>query len=90
MVGFCTYLMFPYVQLPGILSLSTKFLPTVMNLLKKLADEGQRPPAPETRRTHELDSRSFRNGEHSDSVSDASSNITSSETGVEYTSPVKQ
>ncbi|CAA6666153.1 unnamed protein product [Spirodela intermedia] len=30
----------------GILALSTKFLPTVMNLLKKLADEGQRPAGP--------------------------------------------
>ncbi|XP_023642602.1 protein ROOT HAIR DEFECTIVE 3 isoform X1 [Capsella rubella] len=30
--------------LPGLLSLSTKFLPTVMNLLKKLAEEGQAPP----------------------------------------------
>ncbi|XP_044496575.1 protein ROOT HAIR DEFECTIVE 3-like isoform X2 [Mangifera indica] len=29
--------------LPGLLSLSTKFLPTVMNLLKKLAEEGQVP-----------------------------------------------
>ncbi|KAL3824449.1 hypothetical protein ACJIZ3_020478 [Penstemon smallii] len=29
--------------LPGILSISTKFLPTVMNLLRKLAEEGQRP-----------------------------------------------
>ncbi|GJW71566.1 hypothetical protein Tco_0128483 [Tanacetum coccineum] len=29
--------------LPGILSLSTKFLPTVTNLLRKLAEEGQRP-----------------------------------------------
>ncbi|RYR40438.1 hypothetical protein Ahy_A09g046193 [Arachis hypogaea] len=26
--------------LPGLLSLSTKFVPTVMNLMKKLADEG--------------------------------------------------
>ncbi|MBA0552018.1 hypothetical protein Golob_022861, partial [Gossypium lobatum] len=29
--------------LPGLLSLSTKFLPTVMNLLRKLAEEGQMP-----------------------------------------------
>ncbi|CAM8920411.1 unnamed protein product [Rhodiola kirilowii] len=31
--------------LPGLLSLSTKFLPTVMNLLKKLAEQGQAPAA---------------------------------------------
>ncbi|XP_042756298.1 protein ROOT HAIR DEFECTIVE 3 isoform X1 [Lactuca sativa] len=30
-------------MLPGILSLSTKFLPTVTNLLRKLAEEGQKP-----------------------------------------------
>lgn len=27
-------------QLPGIISVSTKFLPTIMNLVKKLAEEG--------------------------------------------------
>nr|CAD1824264.1 unnamed protein product [Ananas comosus var. bracteatus] len=73
--------------LPGLLSLSTKFLPTVMNILKKLADEGQQPPAPERRRGPELDSKSFRNGVYSNSTSDASSNISSPESGVEYSSP---
>ncbi|KAH0891340.1 hypothetical protein HID58_053769 [Brassica napus] len=34
---------FQHGALPGLLSLSTKFLPTVMNLLKKLAEEGQAP-----------------------------------------------
>ncbi|KAH0452618.1 hypothetical protein IEQ34_019917 [Dendrobium chrysotoxum] len=77
--------------LPGILSLSTKFLPTVMNLLKKLADEGQRPTASDTRRNPELDSMSFPNGVNNTSASSAaSSNVTSSDSGVEYTSPVKQ
>lgn len=61
-----------------------------MNLLKKLADEGQVPAAPQTQRNHELDSRSFRNGVNSDTISDASSNVTSSESGAEYTSPMKQ
>ncbi|XP_020105607.1 protein ROOT HAIR DEFECTIVE 3-like [Ananas comosus] len=73
--------------LPGLLSLSTKFLPTVMNILKKLADEGQQPAAPERRRGPELDSKSFRNGVYSNSTSDASSNISSPESGVEYSSP---
>ncbi|XP_020697324.1 protein ROOT HAIR DEFECTIVE 3 [Dendrobium catenatum] len=89
--------------LPGILSLSTKFLPTVMNLLKKLADEGQRPTASNTRRNPELDSKSFPNDVNSTSTSSAastnetssnstaaSSNVTSSDNGVEYTSPIKQ
>nr|XP_010925000.3 LOW QUALITY PROTEIN: protein ROOT HAIR DEFECTIVE 3 [Elaeis guineensis] len=76
--------------LPGLLSLSTKFLPTVMNILKRLADEGQRPAAPETRRNPELDSKSFRNGVYHNSTSDASSNISSSESGAEYSSPLTQ
>lgn len=39
-------------QLSGFLSLSTNILPTIMNLLKRLADEGQR-PAPATASTEE-------------------------------------
>lgn len=40
-----------FLQLPGIISISAKFIPTVMNLLKNLAAEGQAPPAanPENR-----------------------------------------
>eukprot|EP00262_Sarcandra_glabra_P002598 TRINITY_DN1299_c0_g1_i7.p1 TRINITY_DN1299_c0_g1~~TRINITY_DN1299_c0_g1_i7.p1 ORF type:complete len:839 (-),score=166.53 TRINITY_DN1299_c0_g1_i7:268-2514(-) len=78
--------------LPGILSLSTKIVPTVINLLKRLAEEGQKPPtASDPRRNPTLESRSFRNGTHPDSTtSDASSNITSSESEIEYSSPVKK
>ncbi|KAG0493070.1 hypothetical protein HPP92_006468 [Vanilla planifolia] len=80
--------------LPGILSLSTKFLPTIMNLLKKLAEEGQRPSVPESQRAPEFDSKSFRNapnGMQSNSTStDASSTVISTESSVEYTSPLKQ
>ncbi|KAH7686487.1 RHD3/Sey1 protein [Dioscorea alata] len=76
--------------LPGILALSTKFLPTVMNLLKKLADEGQRPAAPEPHRNPELAAKSFRNGVHNSTTSDASSNITSSENESEQSSPLRQ
>ncbi|KAL0800721.1 hypothetical protein Bca101_055896 [Brassica carinata] len=38
--------------LPGIISISAKFVPTVMNLVKNLADQGEAPPAanPENRR----------------------------------------
>ncbi|KAG6514998.1 hypothetical protein ZIOFF_025376 [Zingiber officinale] len=48
--------------LPGILTLSTRFLPTVMNLLRKLADEGARPPnAPQTTQNNPLlDAQSLR------------------------------
>ncbi|KAJ8645042.1 hypothetical protein MRB53_006790 [Persea americana] len=73
--------------LPGILSLSTRFLPTVMNLLKKLAEEGQMPPASDHRQNPALESKSFRNTTQTDSTSDASSNVTSAEGGVEYSSP---
>ncbi|CAL9203938.1 unnamed protein product [Musa hybrid cultivar] len=76
--------------LPGLLSLSTRFLPTVMNILKRLADEGQRPAAPEHNRNQELETKSFRNGMRSNSSSDASSNITSSESGIEYSSLPRQ
>ncbi|XP_058069007.1 protein ROOT HAIR DEFECTIVE 3-like isoform X2 [Magnolia sinica] len=98
--------------LPGLLSLSTKFLPTIMNLLKRLADEGQKPTASDPQRNPALESRSFKNSTYSDSTSDtssqinpalesasfkngttdsnsktdASSNITSFENGVEYSS----
>ncbi|RRT63225.1 hypothetical protein B296_00011599 [Ensete ventricosum] len=76
--------------LPGLLSLSTRFLPTVMNILKRLADEGQRPTAPEHNRNQELETKSSRNGMHGNSSSDASSNITSPESGIEYSSLPRQ
>ncbi|KAL8043355.1 hypothetical protein ABFX02_09G114700 [Erythranthe guttata] len=70
--------------LPGILALSTKLVPTVMNILKKLADEGQTgggsaapqnnpPPPPKTLQ--------------SGLSSSASSEVTSSENKNEYSSP---
>ncbi|XP_012856708.1 PREDICTED: protein ROOT HAIR DEFECTIVE 3 homolog 1-like isoform X1 [Erythranthe guttata] len=70
--------------LPGILALSTKLVPTVMNILKKLADEGQTsggsaapqnnpPPPPKTLQ--------------SGLSSSASSEVISSENKNEYSSP---
>lgn len=64
-------------QLPGIMSISTKFVPTVLNILKKLADEGHQPAAPpESRRNHEL----------ADESSSSSSTITRSNYEVEHSS----
>lgn len=74
--------------LPGLLSLSTKFLPTVMNLLKRLAEEGQgmatgqpqgNPPP--------LASKSF-HGSTNDSgdVSTSATSHVTSENGTEYSS----
>ncbi|XP_057771722.1 protein ROOT HAIR DEFECTIVE 3-like [Salvia miltiorrhiza] len=55
--------------LPGLLSVSTKFLPTVMNLLKKLAEEGTAAANPNPERNPSLPSKS----------SAASSEVTSSD-----------
>ncbi|KAK1375943.1 Protein ROOT HAIR DEFECTIVE 3-like [Heracleum sosnowskyi] len=72
--------------LPGLLSLSTKFLPTVMNLLKKLAEQGQVPTTNNNQRHQSLAANSF----HSDSSgisSSESSEVISSDNGTEYSSP---
>ncbi|ONM40595.1 Protein ROOT HAIR DEFECTIVE 3 [Zea mays] len=78
--------------LPAILSLSTKFVPTVMNILKRLADEGQAPAAaPERQREMELQPKPTRNGSsYTNATSAGSSSVTTSEIGPEYSSPVAQ
>ncbi|KAF9614177.1 hypothetical protein IFM89_015685 [Coptis chinensis] len=77
--------------LPGLLSISTKFLPTVMNLLRKLAEEGQKPTTAGPQRNPETD-QSTANGVpvYSDSSSSASSSITSSATEVDHSSTLQQ
>ncbi|GFP85689.1 protein root hair defective 3 [Phtheirospermum japonicum] len=77
--------------LPGILSLSTKFLPTIMNLLRKLAEEGQRPANPDPQRNPPVPPKSIRSGtnDYGDLSSSASSEVTSAENGTEYSSPLK-
>jgi hypothetical protein len=74
--------------LPALLSLSTKFVPTIMNILKRLADAGAEPPAPQ--REMELQPKSTRNSSNSNVTSAGSSSITSSEIGPEYSSPIAQ
>ncbi|XP_010542421.1 PREDICTED: protein ROOT HAIR DEFECTIVE 3 isoform X2 [Tarenaya hassleriana] len=65
--------------LPGLISISTKLLPTVMNLLKKLAEEGQAPPMnPQTQ------SKVTTNGVSS-SVGSSSSSGISTETVSDHT-----
>ncbi|XP_077211789.1 protein ROOT HAIR DEFECTIVE 3-like [Tasmannia lanceolata] len=81
---------FRHGALPGILSLSTKFLPTVMNILKRIAEEGQKATASDPQRNPALELKSFGNGTYSDSTSVASSDITSAENGTEYSSPPRQ
>ncbi|XP_043721814.1 protein ROOT HAIR DEFECTIVE 3-like [Telopea speciosissima] len=78
--------------LPGLLSLSTKFLPTVMNLLKKLAEQGQNPESADVPRNPAVESRSLGNGTHvhSNITSGASSNVTSLKNGIEYSSSLQE
>ncbi|KAG5025927.1 hypothetical protein JHK86_021841 [Glycine max] len=71
--------------LPGIISLSSKFIPTIMNLMRKLAEEGQNPAANNPQRTP---SKSSYNDGHAVSSS-ASSNLTALDNGTEYASPLK-
>ncbi|KAJ8535862.1 hypothetical protein K7X08_034263 [Anisodus acutangulus] len=74
--------------LPGLLSLSTKFLPTIMNLLKRLADEGQGTASGQQPQGNPaLAAKSFRgstneNGE----VSTSTTSEVTSENGTEYSS----
>ncbi|KAI4330680.1 hypothetical protein MLD38_028942 [Melastoma candidum] len=73
--------------LPGLLSISTKFVPTIMNLLKKLAEEGQVP----AQRSPASRSKTSPNrvGAQSGMSSTGSSEVIF-ENGTEYTSPSKE
>lgn len=85
---------FRHGALPGILSISSKFLPTIMNLIRRLAEEaqGQRPPEA-SRPQQSLASQSFRYqtpppaGSSSIPESSVSSNISSSESEFESSGP---
>ncbi|KAK7389625.1 hypothetical protein VNO78_24819 [Psophocarpus tetragonolobus] len=72
--------------LPGIISLSSKFIPTIMNLMKKLAEEGQNGAANNPQRTS---SRNSYNEGRAVVSSSASSNVTALDNGTEYASPLK-
>lgn len=74
-----------YSQIPGLISLSSKFLPTVMNLLKGLAEAGQVPETSGPQRNPAVTAKSIQNG-----ASSSSSEVTSSENGTEYSSASKQ
>ncbi|XP_070677381.1 protein ROOT HAIR DEFECTIVE 3 homolog 2-like isoform X1 [Malus domestica] len=85
---------FQHGALSGILSISSRFLPTVMNLLRKLAEEAQGNQTPEAQRRPVSLSQSYRSETpqpnpvtSSFPESSVSSNISSSDTGMEYSSP---
>ncbi|CAO2840185.1 unnamed protein product [Amaranthus hypochondriacus] len=78
--------------LPGFLSMSTRIVPTVMAMLKNLAEQGNRPPT--TAGAHanppSLAANSYRGGVSSDGLSSTgSSHITSNENGREHSSSSK-
>ncbi|ESW07547.1 hypothetical protein PHAVU_010G139100 [Phaseolus vulgaris] len=71
--------------LPAIISLSTKFVPTIMNLMKKLAEEGQNHATNNPQRSPTKNSYNETHGVSSST----SSNLTALDNGTEYASPVK-
>ena len=85
-----------YSQLAGILSISSRFFPTVMNLLRRLAEEAQGRTTPQEQRPTQqpplVHHQSVRNqtqqpntGSNSIPVSSVSSNISSTESVNDYT-----
>lgn len=85
---------FRHGALPGILSISSRFLPTIMNLIRRLAEEAQGQQPPEASRSQQsLASQSFRYqtpppaGSSSIPESSVSSNISSSESEFESSGP---
>lgn len=80
-------------QLSGFLSLSTRFLPTVMDILRRLADEGQgQPHVPQNPQHPPLDPLSFRRDSQRQAqlsnppvpdASSSSSTLSSPRSGVE-------
>ncbi|RXH67385.1 hypothetical protein DVH24_027532 [Malus domestica] len=63
--------------LPGLLCLSTKLVPTIMNMMKRLAEEGAKPAANDPPRNPALASTGYRN--EGNSSGEMSSEVTESE-----------
>ncbi|KAE8699428.1 Protein ROOT HAIR DEFECTIVE 3 [Hibiscus syriacus] len=78
-------------DLPGILSISAKFLRTVINLLRKLAQQRQSPATNYPQTNPGAESKSFQNGSTRSSMSStASSGVTAPGNGSEYSSHLKE
>lgn len=78
LVWFLLTLWIYYLQLPGLLSISSKFLPTFMNLIKRLAEEAQGNQTPQESQGSASQTQIFRNQVHKpDSVSTSISNVSS-------------
>ncbi|XVF27211.1 hypothetical protein REPUB_Repub14bG0087500 [Reevesia pubescens] len=84
---------FEHGTLAGLISISSRFLPTVMNLLRRLAEEAQGHQTPERpRQQSSLSFQSFRNQSQLNPTSSipessVSSNVSASDGGIEYSSP---
>ncbi|XP_065854509.1 protein ROOT HAIR DEFECTIVE 3 homolog 2 [Euphorbia lathyris] len=80
---------FQHGALAGIISISSKFLPTVMNILKRLAEEAQGRQTPGAPMGQSVSSQGYMNpSQNTIPESSVSSNISSSNEGVvEYSSP---
>lgn len=77
--------------LPGILSLSTRFLPTIMNMLKKLAEEGSRAATTGPQTNPPLAPNTMQGASRSNSsVSSSGSSRVTVENGTEYSSASKE
>ena len=87
------FLCLPSYQLAGLISISSRFLPTVLNLLRQLAEEAQGHQTPEPpRQQSSLAFQSVRNQSQPNPTSSipessVSSNISVFEGGIEYSSP---
>ncbi|KAK5826097.1 hypothetical protein PVK06_021006 [Gossypium arboreum] len=84
---------FQHGTLAGLISISSRFLPTIMNLLRRLAEEAQgHQTAEPPRQQCSLVFQSLKNQSHpnpTDSIPESSvaSNISTSDGGIEYSSP---
>ncbi|KAF1882210.1 hypothetical protein Lal_00038855 [Lupinus albus] len=77
---------FRHGALPGILSISSRFIPTVMNLLKRLAEEAQGNPTTEETEQHSSAAQIYRNQVQKSDLASSSITTNSSVSSVGSTS----
>ncbi|KAF1859295.1 hypothetical protein Lal_00009879, partial [Lupinus albus] len=75
--------------LPGIISLSSKFIPTIMNIMRKLAEQGENPATNTSQRNQPRSNHNSDTADSAMSSTASSSDITSFNNKAEYTSPSK-
>ncbi|KAI9109572.1 hypothetical protein K1719_019626 [Acacia pycnantha] len=78
---------FRHGMLPGMISLSAKFLPTVLSMIRKLAEQAQNPPPTNNdpqRKPSKTNQNSVTASSNSESSSASSSDLTSLDKGPKY------